>query len=127
MAAWSSSVLKRRVRGHFDPAAFEHPGRRLILLLKEVETAQELAKTKRQEIRQHIADNPALKPLWDDFQERGGSTAQELSAWLTNDDWLRKDQLLRWKHLRLVHTREPVVQRKQRIKLPVTTRKAKRS
>jgi hypothetical protein len=106
--------LPRR-RGSEPPV---HPGRQLLKLFRDFEQHCKAATTAQAAIRRHLQIHEELVPLWEDFQMRGGSTADDLVQWLVDDDWQRKDMLMRKGHLRLISSREPAVGKKrERVRL----------
>jgi hypothetical protein len=82
--------------------------------MQDYEAKQEAADQARVTIKQHLEQNPSLALLWDDFVKRGGSTSQDLRQWLSDDDWHRKDVILRKQHLRLVSSRPPAVKKQRK-------------
>lgn len=95
-----------------------HPGRQLLHLMRQLDGAREAVVSACGAIQRHLAEHEELKQMYADFQERGGGTAADMSAWLVDDDWRRKDMVLRNGNLRLISSRSPAVVRKvKRVRL----------
>ena len=79
-----------------------HPGRQLLHLMRALDEARRKSTAAANAIQEHLERHEDLKVMFADFTARGGSTAEDLSAWLVDDHWRRKDLVLRKKHLMLL-------------------------
>jgi len=95
-----------------NPDEFVHPGRQLLHLMRAQDAARRAVTAATHAIQEHLDHHEDLKEMYSDFVMRGGSTADEMSAWLVDDDWRRKDFVLRKKHLMLLEGRADTPKKK---------------
>jgi hypothetical protein len=99
---------------HGDDRPFRHPGNELLRLMQDWEDKVKVARDAQGKVKTHLEAHPDLALLWNDFENRGGSTSADLRQWLIDDDWHRKDVILRKQHLRLVSSRSLAVRKPRR-------------